>query len=469
MWGINKAFAVFLTILIAFSSLVAGAVPLGLAQTGTNVSGNISQDTTWTKESSPYQLTGNLTVNRGATLIIEAGATINLKTYTIQVFGTLSAKGSSTNKVCFNGFNDPNSYQIIFNQSSTSWNELTNTGCIIENSVVNVASILIGNASPKINHNAIGGANVRDRVGTVISIYGGSAIISNNTITPSFKYCAIEIRAGEPIVSNNYITNPYSTVCGIVVSGTNNALIYGNSIIGSETNRFSLGIRICGGTPTIKRNNIENNIIGIEINGDSQIRVVIQNNTITKNEVGISFGRNFATSSVIKLNNIETVGESTLAGPRLVDLADGFFGESYTINAVDNWWGTTDAEAINKTVNIELVNWGWNSVVAVSATVIPILTAPNPHALPEAYDFPEAIPYPSPYPTLAPIQTTPTNNPSSIQTEYPTATTPTPTESPNQPTEQNSTQTLLYVTITLLSVVIGLLIVIIMIMQKRKN
>jgi len=470
MWGINKAFMLFLTIILAFSSIVIETVPLGLAQTGTNASGTINQNITWTKESSPYQLTGNLTINSGTTLIIEAGTTINLKTYTIQVLGTLVAKGSNTNKIYFNGFNDPNSYQIIFNQSSTSWNEVSNTGCIIESSVINLASILIENASPKINHNSFGGANVRDRVGTVISIHGGSAIISNNMITPSFKYCAIEIMEGEPLVLNNYITNPYSVFCGIIVSGSNNAIIYGNSIIGSETNRFALGIRVCGGTPTIKRNNIENNAIGVQFTGDSPIQVVFQNNTITKNEIAINFGKNFASSSTIMFNNIE-LGESTWASPRLVDLDGGFVGESYTINAVDNWWGTSDAEAIEHTIRYALINAGWgDSAISVSAIVIPVLTAPNPQALPEAYNFPEAIPYPSPYPTLAQTQTTtPTNNPSSSQTDYPTSTTPTMTESPNLSTEQNSTQTLLYVTITLLSVVIGLLIVAIIIMQKRKN
>jgi hypothetical protein len=465
MCRINKTFALFLTISITIASIVVEALPLGLAQTGTNISGIISQETTWTKERGPYQLTGNITVNSGTTLIIEAGTTVNLESYTIQVFGTLIAKGNSTNKIHFNGFNDPNSYQIIFNQSSTSWNELTNTGCIIEDTVINVASILIGDASPKINHSTFGGANIRDRVGTVIYVNGGSAIISNNTITPSFKYCAIEIRGGSPNVCNNYITNPYAVYSGIIVSDCDNALVHGNSIDG-----FAVGILVWGGKPTIERNDIENNIIGIEITGDSQISVFIQNNTITKNDVGIDFGKNFASSSVIRLNNIETVGQSTYTGPRLVDLDDGFFGEPYTINAVYNWWGTTDAEAINKTVNIELVNLGWDSAVAVSATVIPILTSPNPQALPEDYNHPEAIPYPSPYPTLAPSQTTsPTNSPSSAQIEYPASTlVPTITETPNQSTEQSSTQTLLYVAIALLTVVIALLIVIIMTVRKNR-
>jgi hypothetical protein len=40
-----------------------------------------------------------LTVNSGATLVIEVGTTINLKTYTIQVFGTLTAKEDLNDRV----------------------------------------------------------------------------------------------------------------------------------------------------------------------------------------------------------------------------------------------------------------------------------------------------------------------------------------------------------------------------------
>jgi hypothetical protein len=464
-----RNFILIFTLSIAISCIMSVTIPWGVAQTSTNVSGTINQDTTWTKEGSPYELTGNITINSGTSLIIEAGTTVNLRTYTIQVFGTLTAKGSSTNNIHFNGFNDPNSYQIIFNQSSTSWNEVTNTGCIIEDSVINVASILIGDASPKINHNTFGGANTRDRVGTVIYVNRGSAIISNNTITPSFKYCAIEIMGGSPNVCNNYITNPYAVYSGIIIDGNNNARVYGNSIVGSETNRFAIGIRATEGSPTIERNKLENNGVGLEINSDTQINVVVRNNTITKNEKGINFGNNFASSSIIKFNNIE-LGDSTWAGPRLVNLDNGFSGVSYTINAADNWWGTSDADAIRQTIDSALTYLGKdNSVASIPATVIPILTAPNPQALPEGYDHPEAIPYPSPYPSLATTQTTtPTNNPSPTQTEYQTST-PTITESPNPPAEQTSTQTLLYVTIALLSVVITLLIVIIMIMRKRRN
>ena len=413
------------------SSLVILNVSMVSAQTGTNVNGIISQDTIWSKASSPYRLTGPITVNNGITLIVESGTTVNLDRYTIQILGTLSAKGSGGNKIYFNGFSDSSSYQIIFNQSSTSWNENTNLGSIIENSVVNVASIFIDNTSPKVNHNSIGGANVGDKVPAVISISGGSTIISNNTITPSFRSYAIEIEGGTPIVTNNYIVNPYSAWTGIYIDGKNSAFVFGNSIIG-----FANGIFVRDGTPTIERNNIENNAVGVAIDGDSQIKVMMQNNTVTKNEIAIRFGNNYALASILRFNNIE-LGSSTWAGPRLVDLDDGFIGPSYTINAVDNWWGTSDAQAVNQSVNGELVNIGlagYGGERRVSAIVIPVLTSPNSQASPEVVDLPEAIPYPSPYPTPFPSQiTTPTKSPLPTPIESPTPSffTSTPTSTGN--------------------------------------
>ena len=42
----------------------------------TEVSGIISSNTTWTLENSPYIVTGNILLNEGITLTIEAGVTV---------------------------------------------------------------------------------------------------------------------------------------------------------------------------------------------------------------------------------------------------------------------------------------------------------------------------------------------------------------------------------------------------------
>ena len=62
----------------------------------------------------------------GVTLTIEAGATINLNGYYILVNDTLQARGSSTDKIYFNGG------QIIFTQFIVGWNQETQSGSIIQ-------------------------------------------------------------------------------------------------------------------------------------------------------------------------------------------------------------------------------------------------------------------------------------------------------------------------------------------------
>ncbi|HTY75451.1 MAG TPA: hypothetical protein VMD05_07795, partial [Candidatus Nanoarchaeia archaeon] len=99
----KRLLAILLTAAIVGGLTLACSAEFAGAQTGTSVSGIISQDTTWTKANSPYSLTGPVAVNVGVNLRIEPGVTINLNGYYIQVNGTLTAKGSSTNLINFNG------------------------------------------------------------------------------------------------------------------------------------------------------------------------------------------------------------------------------------------------------------------------------------------------------------------------------------------------------------------------------
>jgi hypothetical protein len=136
-------------------------------------------------------------VKNGVSLTIEAGATVNLNNYYVQVEGTLSARGSSTDQINFNrgvigGFN-----QIRFESSSISWNEQTSSGCIIENAVG--ASISISNSSPKINNCVLYKIDFEES--------NCSPVISNNIIKGSITFGMENIVDGSPVISNNTITS----------------------------------------------------------------------------------------------------------------------------------------------------------------------------------------------------------------------------------------------------------------------
>jgi hypothetical protein len=89
-------------------------------QAATAVSGIITNDTTWTKNGSPYTLTGNTLIEEGVTLTIEAGATVDLNDYYIMVTGILITKGASDDKIYFHDGS-------IHFSSNVAWDEESGT------------------------------------------------------------------------------------------------------------------------------------------------------------------------------------------------------------------------------------------------------------------------------------------------------------------------------------------------------
>jgi hypothetical protein len=147
---LSKSILLLLLVLTILDASFLVSMPLGLAQSGTNVNGIISSDTTWTQANSPYSLTGPVAVNQGATLTIDAGTTVNLNSNYIQINGTLIAIGSSNNQININGPADVRG-GIIITAISNGWNQQTGSGCVIENVIIG-ASVIAQN-SVKIDHN----------------------------------------------------------------------------------------------------------------------------------------------------------------------------------------------------------------------------------------------------------------------------------------------------------------------------
>jgi hypothetical protein len=414
---LTKKLSLILALVLILLSFLAYESPYGLAQGGTKVSGFITSNSTWTKAGSPYTLIGPVAVNQGVTLTTEAGTTIYLSVYNMEINGILQANQIDVEPKLSSVSN------ITFTSISSGWNEQTGSGSIIENSnlgtvyiqsaspkiiastiysliinggqptvtgnnivydyrnSIDVASLIIQNGEPLIYNNSIGLAEIsggspiisQNTFGplTTISayIFGGSPTVINNTVNGE-----IDVDAGSPTITNNMIdgqilTDQYGRAVymhdGIRISGGNNTLIDNNSILDD----FSIGIQIITGKPTIQRNLIEVNGNGIEIDSST----TEQNNastsggpTIQNNTIALCYDGILTSTPQFSLiyNNIENNSDYNVN-----------FEATGNFNSTFNWWGTTNQQAINQTIYDSKYNFNVGTV-----TFIPFLTAPNSQA-----------------------------------------------------------------------------------------
>jgi parallel beta-helix repeat protein len=386
--------------------LLVNMLRIGAAQTSTEVIGIISSDTRWTKVNSPYILTGPVKVNNSVTLTIEAGATVNLNSYYIQVEGTLEARGSSADQIHFN------SGSIKFTDSSNDWNEQTGTGCIIENAMLNSVEISSKNAI-KLNHNTINGDVTVNGASIVLSntIVGtvdaeGSTEVRGNTITGGISAGGLYATSEKyPKISSNSIFGGFGyEKCGISSSGY--ALIVDNTI--SDCNfgvKLFTGSYILGGSyasnAIIERNKITGTTHGIHLEiyttrVHGSIKPFISSNTISQNTIGVYLDGD-AHYLTIKNNNIQDNSGYSL-----------YLSSAQDLNATYNWWGTTDAQSIKQKIFDFDRDFNLGKV-----TFVPFLTEPKAQAMPDSN---------APIPNLTPTPPT---------TELP-STSPMPSQEPQQ-------------------------------------
>jgi predicted secreted protein with PEFG-CTERM motif len=180
-------------------------------------------------------------------------------------------------------------------------------------------------------------------------------------------------------------------------------------------------MRVFGGNlpcyATVENNIITGNSYGIgisltDVNGGlgQQYCPTILNNTVSGNSIGIYLnGFGYTATPIIKYNNLQSNSNYSF------DLQ-----ESNNADLSNNWWGTTNQQAINQSIYDFKDDFNLGVV-----TFTPFLTAPNPQA-PSAFN-----PIVTPSPTAT---STPTQNPTSTPTSSPTlSSTPTSASTPTVP------------------------------------
>jgi hypothetical protein len=206
----------------------------------TDVSGLISTNTTWTAAASPYVVTGNILVDTLTTLTIQPGVAVRLDpAKAIMVKGTLNAVGTAADSI------------VITKNQAAGWTKLwlkSSSKCRLQYCRIEYADNFVADAK---------NAAVYDEGSD--SVYIGYCTISNNT-----GEGGIFINGGSATITNNTITV--------------------NSCPGTDAGCG--GISIIGGSATITNNTVSYNSsglgAGIFINYASD-RIVIANNSITHN------------------------------------------------------------------------------------------------------------------------------------------------------------------------------------------
>ncbi len=379
--GKSLSRALLITLFVGGLILISN-MQFNTVQASTEVTGIISSDTTWAKANSPYALTGNVIVDEGVTLTIEPGVSVYFNSYFICVNGTLFAKGTQTDKITMTGAGISYSGEwmgrIVFSNSSTNstleYAQITSSPDVI----IGVYSATV----TTISNNTIGGTE-----GTAIYIKESSPILLGNVISGNgADGILIEGPHSSPIISENTVSN--NTVTGIDVFYHGSPTIKENTITG---NRYGITLFVAweGDSATISDNILSNNTDGIHFFffNKASFPYLVTRNLITNstNAIMISVQYNFAGSATI-IGNVLTgntnaivvqysspsddikINQNNIYGNTQYNL---LVNTGWSLDATNNWWGTTDLQAINQTISDTR-----------RVKYIPFLTAPNSEATP---------------------------------------------------------------------------------------
>jgi hypothetical protein len=193
----------------------------------------------------------------------------------------------------------------------------------------------------------------------------------NNTITSLVNAITLRTSSNQATVSGNNISHSQTGI-SVTSHGT---------VTDSFISNCNVGISIAYyANPTFERNLITDNTLGVRLYRSAllaQGMPQVRNNTITNNSVGFSIESfsfpNYVVAANFEYNNIYDNSynlNSTV---------------SNSIDATNNWWGTTDIKSINQTINDVTLDFTGCTVI-----FIPFLTEPNLEAAPlENTEIPE--------------------------------------------------------------------------------
>jgi len=407
--------------------LVGGLAFVKIDVRGTTVGGNITSDTHWTIDDSPITFNSNVRVYPNATLTIDPGVNVNFSSRYLTISGMLVATGTPDSRITFTiPDNQPSNTPLFFDSSSLGWNDLTNSGSIIQYASFNRVALQISNGI-KIDNCYFSFSTTQSPIAISGGSSGASPIISNNKITfngqDSSHYAyGISVNSGAtPVINNNEfngngqltginlqiyaptgmsspaftISNNVFSNCwlGVKAETAATATVQGNSFLGC---RDGLDINVAASV-TI-RNNLIDGCSRYGINGGS----IIESNTISNCQIGI---HNPSAGSVITYNNI--VGNTV----------NSITASSASVNAQNNWWGIANEATIKSTLYDVSADSSLGTI-----SFVPFLNSPSLSAPPIPANTPPIIAAQTNDPTTAPSKITSAATPTPAPAIPPTVT-----------------------------------------------
>lgn len=287
---------------------ISHEIAVNVYESATELTGVLSGDLLhWTKNASPYKVTGNVLIEENTELTVDAGVKVYFAgNYYIKMNGTVAANGTK---------DEP----IVFTKAASyngTWGGITVVGGNV--SVVNSYTYSSGNIFKNCEFSYTGGYNNGNRVYPLTLDAGAFVDSCKFTDNSNFVY----------VLRTSYLINNY----------------------------FEQGICIRGGSSFVVNNQIENEFI------ISWAEARVLNNTITNAEVDFEYpysnfimSANDFVSSTFNFSNLSDYSWSvtgnnfdcsSLASNVILDLSDSFYSSCKAVDFTGNYWGESETQEL---------------------------------------------------------------------------------------------------------------------------
>lgn len=309
-----------------FYTLILSFFLISLSYSQTTIpAGNVSG--TWTLSGSPYNVTGDITVPDGETLIIDPGVTVNFQGYFIfAVQGRLLATGTQSDSIWFTATNTTDGWRGIRYVSTPSTNDT---------SKFYYCSIRYGKNNSGTGDNALGGGLF---IRNFSKVHISHCYFSNNSARWGG---AIQVRENAHIlIEHSTFTNNYAEFSGAGIRAIDfsDPLIRFNHLYNNSVGSGGAAMYFYRSNALVMNNYIHNNSStssGGAASLDNSMPTFI-NNIIVNNTAGNGGALHFTTLSNAKIINNTFSGNSATNGGAL------YFSLSSNPDFINNiFWGNT--------------------------------------------------------------------------------------------------------------------------------